>query len=277
MTSCKNGYWGGSILYGNETKNLSKDVRMDEAAEYLQWIQGTVNNYSIYSNPDSSPNPENCGYCTGNTSDLVDQVWMEITAKDADWNTLRNAELYDFTQNFRPKTTINAVTGVYERSQYRMCVQNVSPVYINANCIHKDSAVKDIWENGGQTYTRRLIDVDLNPSDKTALFLNDEVAYYTISLYTKTTTQGNGTGVSKRISEIRYFKIDREGKWLNTTLANSGDRYAGIYYTELRSDQMTLTDPIRCKGVRWSGGNIANQDNYFCEDFVFSEIVSVLL
>ena len=263
MTRATNGNWGGTINLNGDTRVLAKDVRMDEAAEYLQWIMGTVNNYSIWNGGfDDTADPPETSYGTGNTSDLTDRVWMEITAKDADWNTVRNAELYDFTQNFRPKETINSIPNVWARHQYRMCAQNVSPVYINANCIHKDSAVKDIWENGGETYTRRLIDVDGNPSDKTALFLNDDITYYTISLYNKTITSGNGTGVNKRLSEIRYFKIDRD-RWTNTSGANTGDRYAGIYYTELRSDQLTLPDPVRCKGLRWPNGGFTNHDKYF--------------
>tara|TARA_R100001443_G_scaffold23563_2_gene35715 strand:+ start:6658 stop:8826 length:2169 start_codon:yes stop_codon:yes gene_type:complete len=263
MTRATNGNWGGTINYNGDTRVLSKDVRMDEAAEFIQWIQGTVNNYAIWNSGfDDTADPPETKYGTNNTSDLTDQVWIEITAKDADWNTVRNAELYDFTQNFRPKETINGIAGIWPRSQWRMCAQNISPVFINANCIHKDSAVKDIWENGGETYTRREIDVNGVTSDKSALFLNDEISYYTISVYNKTTTSGNGTGVSKRISEIRYFKIDRD-RWLNTLGSNTGYRYAGIYYTELRSDQLTLPNPIRCKGIRWVGGGLTNHDKYF--------------
>lgn len=263
MTTANNGNWGGTINANDDTRVLSKDVRMDEAAEYLQWVMGTVNNYAIWhSGFDASAGETSYG--SNNTSDLTDQVWIEITAKDADWNTVRNAELYDFTQNFKPKETVNSIANVWPRSQYRMCSQNISPVFINANCIHKDSAVKDVWENGGETYTRHLIDVDGNPSDKTALFLNDEITYYTLSIYNKTITSGNGTGASKRLSEIRYFKIDRD-RWTNTSGANTGDRYAGIYYTELRSDQMTLAHPVRCKGFRWigTGAGLTNHDKYF--------------
>lgn len=263
MTTATNGNWGGTINANGDTRVLAKDVRMDEAAEYLQWIMGTVNNYSIWNSGfDDTAVPPETKYGTDNTSDLTDKVWIEITAKDADWNTIRNAELYDFTQNFIPKETINSIAGVWPRSQYRMCAQNISPVFINANCIHKDSAVKDIWENGGTTYTRYEIDTNGVTSDKSALFLNDDIAYYTVSLYNKTITSGNGTGVNKRLSEIRYFKIDRD-RWTNTGGANTGDRYAGIYYTELRSDQLTLPDPVRCKGLRWPNGGLTNHDKYF--------------
>lgn len=254
MTRCTNGMWSAT---GYNKKGRGKDVRMDEASEFLQWIQGTVNNYSIWNTPTGAGETS---YASTNTSDLVDDVYMHIQAYDSSGVLLRSAKLYDWNQNLIPKTTINSVTDVWPRSHYRMCAQNVSPVYINANCIHMDSAVKDIWENGGETYTRHLIDVDGNASDKTALFLNDDIAYYSARIVGTTTTQGNGTGVVKTYSEYRWFNIDRD-RFLNTNDANSGDRYAGIYYTELRSDQLTLPHPIRCKGFRWNC--IKNQTDYF--------------
>lgn len=260
QTLCNNGYWGGTVAYGNSLWQLSKDVRMDEAAEYLQWMQGTSNNYAIWHSSFDSGAGET-QYGTNNTSDLATDNYILIEAYDINYTKLRDGYLYDFTQNYKPKETVNGIPGIWPRHQSRMCAQNISPVFINANIIHADSAVKDIWENGGETYTRRLIDVDGNASDKTALFLNDDIHFYRVSLNGKTTTQGNGTGVVKRYSELRYYKIDRE-RFLNTGGANEGPRYAGIYYTELRSDQMTLANPVRCKGFRWAP-NIPNQDTYF--------------
>jgi len=260
QTLCNNGLWGGSNLYGTSLWNQAKEVRMDEAAEFLQWMQGTSNNYSIWHSEFDAAAGET-QYGSNNTSDLATDNYILVQAYDNNLTLIRSGYLYDFTQNYKPKETINGITDVWPRGQYRMCAQNISPVFINANIIHADSTVKDIWENGGETYTRRLIDVDGNASDKTALFLNDDIYYYRLSLNGKTTTQGNGTGVLKRYSEYRYFKIDRE-RMLNTGGANSGDRYAGIYYTELRSDQMTLAHPVRCKGLRWASV-MPNQDTYF--------------
>ena len=254
MTRCTNGMWAST---GYNIQGRGKDVRMDEAAEFVQWIQGTVNNYAIWDTPTGAGETE---YNANNTSDLCDDVYMYIQAYDSSGALLRSAKLYDWNQNLIPKTTINNVTDVWPRGHNRMCAQNVSPVYINANCIHMDSAVKDIWENGGETYTRRLIDVDGVTSDKSALFLNDDVAYYSARILGVTTTQGNGQGVARTYSEYRWFNIDRD-RFLNTNDANAGDRYAGIYYTELRSDQLTLPHPIRCKGFRWNC--IKNQTDYF--------------
>tara|TARA_R100000544_G_scaffold37100_2_gene27147 strand:- start:5302 stop:7431 length:2130 start_codon:yes stop_codon:yes gene_type:complete len=259
MTNAKNGYWGGG---GFNTRGNSKLVRMDEAAEFLQWVQGTINNYSIYNAGFDSAAGET-KYNANNTSDLTKDAWMEVSARDANGNQIRKARLFDWTQNLKGKETINGINGIWPRSHYRMCSQNVSPVYINANCVLDTSAVQETWEMSGTTYTRDMIDNLGNPSDKTSLFLNDDVHFYAVYLMIKSTTQGNGTGVEKRLSELRYFKIDRSGKQLNTPLANSGDAYAGIYYTELRSDQSTLPNPIRCKGFRSTSMGITNQDNYF--------------
>ena len=256
QTLCRNGYWGGT--QPKIELACRKEVRMDEAAEFLQWNQGTCNNYSFYA---YNTNPEGSAYNANNTSDLVSDLWINVVAYDRDGTLLRSGRLFDWTQNLEPKTTINGVTGVYPRSHYRMCVQNVSPVYINANIIHNDSAVQDIWENGGQTYTRKLIDDD-GQSGHDALFLNDDVYYYGVYVHSKTTTQGNGTGATKQFSESRWYKIDRESSLTNASY-NTSPRYYGIYYTELRGDQaarITAGEAIRCKGFRW---NSPRQDKFF--------------
>tara|TARA_R110000824_G_scaffold202163_4_gene386398 strand:+ start:3381 stop:5537 length:2157 start_codon:yes stop_codon:yes gene_type:complete len=241
----------------NQGQKLAKDVRMTENVESLYWTMGTISNYGIWSNPTSSPNPENLAYSTSNTSDLVENAFMNVRAFDASGALVRTARLYDWNQNLIPKTSFaggNApnpagVTNCWPRKQMRSCVQNISPVFINANCIHVDSAVQDIWENGGETYTRRRIDVDGATSDAAgALFLNDEIAYYSVSGTTITTTQGNGQGIPKdNVFEFRWYKIDRD----RSNQKNYSNYYEGIYYTELRGDYATNSKKIRCKGINW--------------------------
>ena len=237
---------------------VAKDVRMTETSEVLEWQQSTLNNYNIWSNPTSSPNPENLAWDSDNTSDLVDDAYMLIRAYDEDGSFVRKAKLYDWTLNLRPRYTTAAgnspntapATNVYYRTQNRPCAQNISPVFINANCIHESSAKKDVWENGGTTYTRYRIDVEAAPSDAAnALFLNDEIAYYSISGTIITTTDGNGTGATKsNLFEYRWYKIDRDKELLQGQY-NTGDYYRGVYYTELRSDYSTNSKKIRCKGL----------------------------
>ena len=236
----------------NYGMTLAADVRMNETTEQLTWIQGTVNNYTIWYTPTGSGETK---YHSTNTSDLVDDFYALVQAYDSSGTILRTARLYDFNSNFIPKTTINSVTNVWPRGQNRACSQNVSPVFINANCIHILSSVKDVWENGGETYTRRLIDVDGVASTAAALFLNDEVHSYRVTFQSVTTTQGNGTGVtSTNQHEARWYIIDREKEMYSA----SSDSYKGVYYTELRSDYATNSKKIRCKGLQWGYTNPNN-------------------
>ena len=245
--------FGGSTTDWGYGMTLAADVRMNETTEQLTWVQGEVNNKAIYRNPTGA------GETTGNsnnTSDLVDDFYTLVTAYDSSGTILRKARLYDFNSNLKAKTTINSVTNVFPRSHERACSQNVSPVFINANCIHILSSVKDVWENGGETYTRRLIDVDGVASTAAALFLNDEVHSYRVTFQSVTTTQGNGTGVTMvSMHEARWYTIDREKEMYSA----SSDSYKGVYYTELRSDYATNSKKIRCKGLQW---NYTNPNNF---------------
>ena len=224
---------------------LAADVRMNETTEQLTWIQGTVNNYSIWNGGFAAGETK---YGSTNTSDLVDDFYALVQAYDSSGTILRKARLYDFNANFVSKTNLNSMISVWPRGHNRACSQNVSPVFINANCIHELSSVKDVWENGGETYTRRLIDVDGVASTAAALFLNDEVHSYRVTFQSKTITQGNGTGVtSYNQHEARWYIIDREKEMYSS----SSDSYKGVYYTELRGDYSTNSEKIRCKGLQW--------------------------
>jgi len=236
--------WGTSRTYARHHQNaapnftydmptpsnrikLGKEVRMTDTLEQLQWFQEKANNEGVYSQH-GDPN---------NNSDLVEDFYIEVTAYDESHNALRNGRLFDWNRNLKPKTTINGVTNVYERSQRRMCAQNVSPVFINTDIIHENSPVQADRLNGGTTYTRYRIDTDgANNTPADALFLNDEVAYYRVRGVSKTTTQGSGSGVVKTtMFELRFYTIDRDMQ----PSSNDANTYAGVYYTELRSDATT--------------------------------------
>jgi hypothetical protein len=229
---------------------IAKDIRMEESNEVFYWMQSDTSNRGIYY---SNTNPEGGDYAT-NTSDLIADFHINIRAYSPTGAYLRSAKLYDFNENLRPKETLNGVTGVYPRTQNRYCTQNISPIFINANVIHNSSTVKASWENGGTTYTRYRIDTDNAAKNQNSLFLNDEVGYYMTQGVMTTTTQGNGTGAAKgSIFEYRWYKIDRESEIKTTTPLSSSVTntvYAGIYYTELRDDQLTLAKPVRYKGFR---------------------------
>ena len=275
--------WGTSITYPRQHQSLcpnfsfthtipkgiaiAKDVRMTETVETLTWQQGTINRYNIWYNggyadgtaPSVPPgNPEDDAYGANNTSDLVDDAYMSVRAYDENGVELRKARLYDWTLNLRPREAsqgggvgpnTDPALNCWPRKHNRPCAQNVSPVYINANCIHNNSPVKDVWENGGTTYTRELIDNLAGANDSSSLFLNDEVSYYSVSGVTITTTDGNGTGDEFwALFEHRWYKIDRERELL-VNPQNINGYYRGVYYTELRSDYATNANKIRCKGL----------------------------
>jgi hypothetical protein len=228
---------------------VAKDVRMTDTMEQLQWIQGEASNWSIYSNSGGG-NPENCAYCPTNTSDLCDRIWTEVKAYSATGAYLRTGRLFDWNNNLLPKEIINGYTA-WPRYQNRPVAQNVSPVYINANIIHENSPVWDTWENGGTTYTRYKIDVDLvSPSPANALFLNDEVGYYVISTSFMTIDDGSAAAetVKDNMTEWRWYKIDRERMRITDA---SDQTYGGVYYTELRNDANTNVKALRYKGFQW--------------------------
>ena len=240
-------------------KKKAKDVRMDENSEVLYSILGDGNNLSIYG---SASNPEGLKWDSLNTSDLIDDYFMEINAFDSTGAWVRSARLYDWNQCMRPRTDYPGgnspnpagATNVWLRQQRQPFTQNISPVFINANCIHNSSTVKDIWENGGETYTRYRIDTDgVISSPELSLFLNDEITYYSIGGTSITTTQGNGQGVTKRnMFEHRWYKIDRDRERASPDYSVAGGTYAGVYYTELRTDYATNLKKIRCKGLFWN-------------------------
>ena len=240
-------------------KKKAKDVRMDENSEVLHFLMREGNNLSIYG---SLSNPEGVTWNPLNTSDLIDDYFMEINAFDSTGAFVRSARLYDWNQCMRPRTDFPggnspnpaAATNLWPRSQKQPMAQNISPVFINANCIHNSSAVKDIWENGGETYTRYRIDTDgVISSPELSLFLNDEIAYYSIGGTSITTTQGNGQGVTKKnMFETRWYKIDRDRERASPNYSVAGGTYAGVYYTELRTDYATNVNKIRCKGLFWN-------------------------
>tara|TARA_R110002020_G_scaffold225959_5_gene436310 strand:- start:8462 stop:10555 length:2094 start_codon:yes stop_codon:yes gene_type:complete len=233
MTNARNTNWDPNQVAGPIGTNLAfnKPVRMDENMEPTQFIIGP-----LYNVPEKKTNP------TG-TDDLVRNAYIRVGAYNHAGAPTRHGRLFDWTQNLTDKTTVDGILNVYERSQYNICSQNVSPVFINANIILDTSTIQDIWENGGTPYTRSLIDAG-GSQDQSSLFLNDDISYYSVEIVYE---DGITPLVPKGYSEKRWFKIDRE------RMLNTGDdySYAGIYYTEL-SAITGATPNIRCKGLLWN-------------------------
>ena len=256
---CPNYTYSSSTTYG---RRVVKDMRPCEQTEILQWFQLDINNMAIYT---SASNPEGRSWNSNNSSDLTENAYLEVTCYDEDWTLINDANgnrigrLFDWTNNLPLKTTITTdaiggggsitnITGVYPRASRRMCTQNVSIAFINANIIWEDSTIQHTWEYGGKTWTREAISNGTD-SNQDALFINDDVAYYKICMVIEATDQGLGAGtVRSNMTEWRWYRVDRS----KMELQAANEQYGGIYYTELRSDYATNLKKARCKGFYWN-------------------------
>ena len=256
---CPNYTYSSSTTYG---RRVVKDMRPCEQTEILQWFQLDINNMAIYT---SASNPEGRSWNSNNSSDLTENAYLEVTCYDEDWTLINDANgnrigrLFDWTNNLPLKTTITTdaiggggsitnITGVYPRASRRMCTQNVSIAFINANIIWEDSTIQHTWEYGGKTWTREAISNGTD-SNQDALFINDDVAYYKICMVIEATDQGLGAGtVRSNMTEWRWYRVDRS----KMELQAANEQYGGIYYTELRSDYATNLKKVRCKGFYWN-------------------------
>ena len=133
-----------------------KQVRIDEEAEWLYWWQRNM----------------------GNSGDQITKARLKIETYLSNGSLQNTMYLTDFNSNL--DTEVVSSTTVFKLNQNRICVQNVSPAYINANAV----------DNSGSTITNQI---------------DSSTSYYKIHLeYTPQTSS------VIRSTEYRYFKIDRE-------------------------------------------------------------------
>ncbi len=133
-----------------------KQVRVDEEAEWLYWWQRNM----------------------GNSGDQITKARLKIETYLSNGSLQNTMYLTDFNSNL--DTEVVSSTTVFKLNQNRICVQNVSPAYINANAV----------DNSGSTITNQI---------------DSSTSYYKIHLeYTPQTSS------VIRSTEFRYFKIDRE-------------------------------------------------------------------
>ena len=133
-----------------------KQVREDEEAEWLYWWQRNM----------------------GNTGDQTEKARLKVETYLSNGSLQNTMYLTDFNSNL--DTEVVTGTTVFKLNQNRVCVQNVSPVYINANAV----------DNSGSTITNQI---------------DSSTSYYKIHLeYTSQTSS------TIRATEYRYFNIDRE-------------------------------------------------------------------
>jgi len=130
-----------------------KQVREDEEAEWLYWWQRDM----------------------GNAGNQITKARLKVETYLSNGSAQNTMYLTDFNSNLDTE-----VTTLFKLNQNRVCVQNVSPTYINANAV----------DNSGSTITNQI---------------DSSTSYYKIHL--EYTSQ---TGSTMRATEYRYFGIDRE-------------------------------------------------------------------
>jgi hypothetical protein len=134
-----------------------KQVREDEEAEWLYWWQRNM----------------------GNLGDQTTKSRLKVETYLSNGSTQNTMYLTDFNSNLDTEV-VSGPTTVFKLNQNRICVQNVSPTYINANAV----------DNSGSTITNQI---------------DSSTSYYKIHL--EYTSQ---TSAVIRATEFRYFGIDRE-------------------------------------------------------------------
>jgi len=134
-----------------------KQVREDEEAEWLYWWQRNM----------------------GNSGDQTEKARLKVETYLSNGSTQNTMYLTDFNSNLDTEV-VSGPTTVFKLNQNRICVQNVSPTYINANAV----------DNSGSTITNQI---------------DSSTSYYKIHL--EYTSQ---TSAVIRATEFRYFGIDKE-------------------------------------------------------------------
>ena len=132
-----------------------KQVREDEEAEWLYWWQKNL----------------------GEDGNQTEKARLKVETYLSNGTTQNTMYLTDFNSNL---DTEFQGTTVFKLNQNRICVQNVSPTYINANAV----------DNSGSTITNQI---------------DSSTSYYKIHL-----EYISQTSAVIRATEYRYFGIDRE-------------------------------------------------------------------
>jgi len=117
MSLCPNFTQTGNIPF-------LKQVRTDEEAEWLYWYQKSMFN--------------------GSTGDFTSTSRLKVETYLSNGTAQNTMYLSDFNSNLL--TTTRSNLEVFQKNQNRVCVQNVSPVYINANA----------QDDGGNALTNQI-------------------------------------------------------------------------------------------------------------------------
>lgn len=134
-----------------------KQVREDEEAEWLYWWQKNL----------------------GEDGNQTEKARLKVETYLSNGSAQNTMYLTDFNSNLDTEV-VSGPTTVFKLNQNRVCVQNVSPTYINANAV----------DNSGSTITNQI---------------DSSTSYYKIHL-----EYISQTSAVIRATEFRYFGVDRE-------------------------------------------------------------------
>ena len=160
--------------------NSFKQIRVDEQAEFLQFYVDRADSINI-----------------STTTDTVAAMALKIETVTNN-SVVNTFYLRDFEDNLLTSTSTGDFTFLSD-SQKKMCIQNISPYYINnSNNVYEPDNARVTVDNGSNfpywnTYTGNKI---LSTTDWY------RVSLVKISLF--------GAGVERRVSDYYLYDIDRE-------------------------------------------------------------------
>ncbi len=193
MSLCPNFTQTGNIPF-------LKQVRTDEEAEWLYWYQKSMFN--------------------GSTGDFTSTSRLKVETYLSNGTAQNTMYLSDFNSNLL--TTTRSNLEVFQKNQNRVCVQNVSPVYINAN------AQDDV----GNTLTNQ-IDSSTSYYRTHLEYLNAEDNLITNGTFDTDTNWGKGTGwsidVGNKIAECDGSQTSGTQLTQTGLTFNSGVTYKVTY------------------------------------------------
>ena len=170
-----------SLLTRSPNKSNSfKQIRVDEQAEFLQFYVDRADSINI-----------------STTTDTVAAMALKIETVTNN-SVVNTFYLRDFEDNLLTSTSTGDFTFLSD-SQKKMCIQNISPYYINnSNNVYEPDNARVTVDNGSNfpywnTYTGNKI---LSTTDWY------RVSLVKISLF--------GAGVERRVSDYYLYDIDRE-------------------------------------------------------------------
>jgi hypothetical protein len=238
MSLCPNFTQTGNIPF-------LKQVRTDEEAEWLYWYQKSMFN--------------------GSTGDFTSTSRLKVETYLSNGTAQNTMYLSDFNSNLL--TTTRSNLEVFQKNQNRVCVQNVSPTYINANAKDDGGNALTNQIDSSTSYYRTHLEY-INAEDnlvQNGNFANGGASWNTNTDWTITTGEATSAGATADINQGAWspssgqqYMVTYEVKTITAggvkfTLGgiNGIIRTSTGIYTEIITT--TSTDRIRIRSVSNSG------------------------